>query len=751
MIRAIAIALLLQLGVVHGFAKTPSTSLTRWVDPLIGTAGGGQTTPNVGVPFGMTQWTPATRNGEVRLRAPYYYKDSQIVGLRGTHFLSGSGTKDYGSFQMLAGMGKPDFSRGYLAESLDHSQEHAGPSEYRITLASGVEIAMTGTARCGFIRFRFLKSGPAWISLQNEAEPGDGRLTVNPAAGQIEGENRVRRVYAGNGQLAGFSGYVFVELQHPFTSASTWSGSHMDAPVRSSKQFTSDREGVMLHLVVHAGEVIQARIGTSFVSVEEARRNLRFEVPDWSFDRVEHASRRAWDQQLGKISITASDEEKRIFYTALYHASQLPRIASDVSGTYPGFASPNKVERAVGFTYYDDFSLWDTFRALHPLLVLIDPKRETDMVRSLIEKGKQGGFLPMFPAWNSYTQEMLGDHAIAVIGDAYVKGLRGFDIETAYALMRKNATTLPLDRAAYLDGQGRRGLKSYMQYGYIPLEDQVPDAFHNRGQVSRTLEYAYDDFVLSEVARLLGKKDDAKLFADRAQNYRNVLNPQTGMAQGRHADGSWQVPFDPDKGHSCFVEASSWKSTFFVPQDIPGLIAIEGGPASFVNKLDMLFEKGQYEQGNEPSHHIAYLYDYAGKPEKTQLHVSEIRDQLYTDGPSGLPGNDDAGQMSAWFIFSALGFYPVTPGRPTYAIGTPKYRNAVIHLAGGRDFHIVSPNASKEDIYIERTLLNGKNLKGYELKHADLVRGGRLEFMLSSTPARLPSTARPVNEVSREP
>ena len=297
----------------------------------------------------------------------------------------------------------------------------------------------------------------------------------------------------------------------PFVSAGRWSKGHT-ASEDDRKRSSSADEGVFVTFDIKRGESVQARVGTSFVSVEEAERNLRAEIPDWNFQRVEKASEQAWAKVLGQVDIVGSDVERRILYTALYHTAQVPRICNDVSGTYPRFSGNGEIEHTNGHDYYDDFSLWDTFRALHPLLTILDPRREVDMVQSLVLKGQQGGYLPMFPAWGSYTQEMTGDHAVAVIGDAYAKGLRGFDVDAAYRLMRKSAMTLPLDQQDYIDGQGRRGLASYLQHGFIPLEDKVPYAFHQNGQVSRTLEYAYDDFVLSKFAKATGHTEDAALF-----------------------------------------------------------------------------------------------------------------------------------------------------------------------------------------------------------------------------------------------
>jgi predicted alpha-1,2-mannosidase len=714
------------------FASATKSPLAS-VDPLIGTAGDGQTSPNVGVPYGMTQWTPATRNGEVRVRAPYYYADHEIVGFRGSHFLSGSGTKDYGSFQLLAGMNQPDLSKGYLAYPFSHAEEQATPSSYRLRLPSaGVSVAMTATTRCGLMTFRFAKQGQAWISVQNDARSGDGTLVVDPATQQITGENKVRRVYAGSGLLAGFSGYVVVEFDHPFRVGGRWSGGKLSLE-DGSRSISSPDDGAFVTFDVKPGETVEARIGTSFVSVEEAEKNLRAEIPDWNFRRVERASERAWEATLSRVDIVGSDSDRRIFYTALYHAAQAPRICNDVSGTYPHFSGHGQIEHTQGRDYYDDFSLWDTFRALHPLLTILDPERESDMVQSLVLKGEQGGYLPMFPAWASYTQEMTGDHAVAVIADAYLKGLRGFDVDSAYQLMRKSALTTPQNQQDYIDGQGRRGLNSYLQYGYIPLEDKVPYAFHQQGQVSRTLEYAYDDFALAQYAKATAHAEDAALFFERGQNYRHVLDPKTGYARGRYADGRWSEPFDPSHGYSYLVEGLPTQYAFFAPQDVAGLISVEGGPDIFKQRLDALFRNKQYDQGNEPSHHIAYLYDYAGNASDTQRQVSEIRD-LYKDSVDGLPGNDDAGQMSAWYIFSALGFYPVTPGVPSYAIGTPKYTKTTLHLANGRRFVIKAAGASATTPYIQSATLDGKPIDTYLIEHAAIMKGGELIFHMAASP-----------------
>jgi len=710
--------------------------LADLVDPWVGTANEGQTYPGVGTPFGMTQWTPATQDSERKGLVPYYYADRTFRGIRGSHFLSGSAMQDYGSFQLLAGSGAFRWQGHAPTARFSHDAEHAAPYLYKVELPDlGVTASVTGTARCGLLRFAFHRGGAAWIDVQNNARAGDGSLTVDTAGHQISGWNKVRRIYAGQGKLAGFSGYVVVEFDHAFHVGGTWSGPEVH-PGSTSQTTEASPTGGYVTFDVKPGEVVLARVGTSFVSIDEARKNLRAEIPAWDFAKVEQKSRAAWEKALGTIEVTGDSVDRRIFYTAMYHALQLPRIFSDVSGTYPRFAGGQSIETARGFTYYDDFSTWDTFRAEHPLLTIVDPKDDADMIQSLIVKGEQGRFLPTFPAWNSHTAEMDGDHGVAIIGDAYLKGIRGFDIEEAYRLMRKNALESPASEAEYLDGEGRRALDSYLKYGFIPLEDSVPGAPlpHKNEQVSRTLDYAYDDFVLAEVARALGKPEDEAIFRKRAQNYRNVIDPETGFARGRHADGTWVTPFDPAEKASYITEGLPYQFTFYVLQDIPGLIALEHGNSGFISKLDELFAKNLYDQGNEPSHHIAYLYDYAGAAFKTQQHVAEERVASYKDEPGGLIGNDDAGQMSAWYILSALGFYQVTPGIPRYAIGSPLFADAKIHLPNGKIFQIVVKRNTARAPYIQSAMLNGKPLERFWLTHEEIVSGGTLIFKMSSTP-----------------
>jgi len=701
---------------------------------MIGTAAEGQTFPATGVPFAMTQWTPQTRAGESKCVAPYYAADTLIQGFRGSHFLSGSCAQDYGSFTVMPMADPAKLGATEQTSSFSRASEHARPYLYSVDLTdSGIHADITGSQRSGMMRFRFAageKTG--WLSVENNMRLGRGTVRIDPERQEITGANPVYRIYAGNGQPAGFSGYVVIQFDHPFKVGGTWAGSHRHNGTLEQSS-TTPRLGAFVSFDLPTDETVKVRIGTSFTSIEEARRNLTEEMPDWNFDAAAARARAAWNSALDSIQVAGHSPDRRIFYTALYHAMLLPRIFSDRSGTYPQFGGGGTVETAKGFTYYCDYSVWDTFRAVHPLLTILDPDRERDMVKSLITKGDQGGFLPIYPAWNSYTAEMIGDHAGAIITDAYVKGIRGFDAEAAYRLIRKNATQTPLD-AAYRNGEGRRALDSYLKYGYIPLEDHVPNAFHGNEQVSRTLEYAYDDYVVSVLAGALGHSADAEIFARRAQNYRNVIDPETGFARGRYANGAWDSPFNPANPYTYITESTPFVYTFFVLQDIPGLIEAVHGREAFEKKLDALFDGGYYDHGNEPSHHIAYLYDDAGVPAKTQFHIHQIMSKQYRDSNDGLAGNDDAGQMSAWYVMSALGFYAVTPGTPRYSIGTPRFDETTVNLGHGRRLHILAKGAESGRFYVRSVRLNGVLLHRTFILHSEIAAGGELVFEMSDHP-----------------
>ena len=707
----------------------------RSVDPRIGTANDGQTYPVVGMPFGMTGWTPETQPTEGKCLSPYYDRDLKITGFRGSHWLSGSCTQDYGTVTLMPTTGVLKVSPQERASLYQHASEVMSPAYYSVMLESyQTKVELTGSMRSGILRITYPVGEVANLLIEPNAKSGEGFVEIRPEKHEVVGYNPVHRLYQGAGQPAGFNGYFVVRLQNPIRQFGTWCG---DAITPDSHQQGKgcNRLGAYISLEKGAKREVLVEVGTSFTSVEEAEKNLDAENKGFDFEGTKSAAEVAWRKLLQRVEIEGgTPAQQTVFYTALFHSSLAPRVVSDADGTYNGFAQEGKLHRASeGGAYYDDFSLWDTFRALHPLLTILDPKREEQMVQSLVDKGDQGGFLPIFPSWNSYTSEMVGDHAVAVIYDAYAKGLRDFDVQDAYRLVKQNATVTP-PHADYVLGKGRRALTSYDQYGFIPLEDEVLDAFHHHEQVSRTLEYAYDDFVVSQFADALGHHTDAEMFRKRSGNWKNVFDPSVGFVRGRYKNGTWVQPFDPGKPAAYITEGVPWQYTFFVPHDMSGLIKAMGGDASFIAKLDGLFAAKLYDQGNEPSHNIAYLYNYAGAPWKTQMRVRDILQNEFHTGTSGLPGNDDAGQMSAWYVLSAMGFYPLCPGTPTYALGSPIFSRVVIHQPNGKDFTVLAPKTSAQNIYVQAVRLNGKLLSNSEIKHSDITSGSTLSFEMAPEP-----------------
>ena len=713
-------------------------------DQRIGAVNSGQTFPAVGVPFGMTHWTPQTQASEDKCVAPYYAQDERLQGIRASHWWSGSCTHDYGSATFAAVTGPLRLRAEERASAFSRAEEVMTPAYYAATLtAHGVRVEVTGTARAGILRFTFLRDGEAAILVhanrKSQGAVAGGLARVDAAAGTIEISNPVQRIYAGSGRAAGFSGHTAARIDVPFEAWGTWdeAGSRaVDRPGAGERAGEGFVFGGYVRFRARAGQVVIVRAGTSFTSVEAARRNLEAETGTAGFEEVRARAEAAWEAALGRVRVrggTVGDRE--VFYTALYHALLMPRLFSDVSGTYPRFGGGGATLTARGFEYYDDFSLWDTFRAQHPLLVLIQPERVPDLVRSLLAKADQGGFLPNFPGWNSYTSAMIGDHGASVIADAWVKGVRGFDGEAALAALVKNATVSP-PPDEYADGKGRRALAEYTALGFIPLEQEVKEAFHRREQVSRTLEYAYDDFAIAALARALGREDVAATFERRAASWRNVFDPSIGFVRGRHADGRWAEAFDPAAEQPWITEGTPWHYSFFVPHDVPGLVEAMGGRSAFVARLDRLFAEGRYWHGNEPSHHIAYLYDHAGAPWRTQEEVRRILASEYGPGPAGLKGNDDTGQMSAWYVFSALGLYPVCPGSARYEIGSPLFEEARIDLGGGRTFTVRAPGASAANRYVESAALDGRPHDRPWLAHEDVARGATLELRMGPRPNR---------------
>ena len=707
----------------------------RYVNPLIGTdirivqgkdknstEERGQIMPAVGVPHGMTNWVAQTQATEQKCHPPYYYFQDAIQGFRASHWMNGSCTQDYGSVTIMPLCNKLETDPVKRSSSFDHTKEIATPSYYSVDLNDyGIHAELTGLSRAGIMQFSFEQDGDHYIVIEPNSDEGVAFVEVDPEKKEITGYNPVHRIYQGYGKEAGFSGHFVIQLNEEIADYGVWDSTTITSG-RKSARGQKHAVGAWVKLASDKPGKTLVKVATSFTSIDNARKNLACEIPGWDFNEVRQASSDTWTQTLGQIAGKGNNEEKVKFYSALYNAHFLPRTFSDVDGSYPKFDGGGQIMKMDHGTYYCDFSQWVTYRAVHPLFSILNPSRNGDMTHSLVLKGQQGGWLPIFPSWNSYTAAMIGDHCIAMIGDAIIKDAPGFDYEEAYMLMRKNAFEANPDSGSYRDGKGRRAMESYLKYNYVPLEDQVMEAFHRREQVSRTLEYAYDDFVLSQVAKKLGKTDDYKALIKRAENYRNVIDPETGYARGRHADGTWIEPFDPFASTSFICEGTPYHYTWYAPQDIAGLIRHMGGKERFINRLDTFFEGDYYWHGNEPGHHIAYLFAYAGEPWKTQKWVHDIINREYFTTPDGLSGNDDAGQMSSWLVFSMVGFYPVCPGMPYYVIGSPfkAYYN--------------NPRLLHKGTQRKSATLNGQPYDKSYILHKDIMNGGILSFVMGDTP-----------------
>jgi predicted alpha-1,2-mannosidase len=679
-----------------------------------GTEVKGQTFPATGRPFGMTQWTPETRTTEDKCVSPYYYNDKLITGFRASHWMSGSCTQDYGSATLMPfTTGKPDTLKYAPVSRFSHKNETASPAYYKVQLDNfGITAEITASVRSGILRFTFPGKTPGYILIRMNSDEKQGKVWFNKQKNEIQGYNPVHRIYQGTGEPAGFSGYFVIRF---------------DKPVAVISQLQGEQQ---IAVSISAEKVITAKVGTSFTGIEAAAKNLDQEIPDWDFDGVKKASEDSWNQAIGKVVIRGGTDDDRVkFYTALYHCYQLPRIVSDCDGSYQGFADDTLIHKTDGFDYYDDFSMWDTYRALHPLLTILEPQRSRDMVRSLVLKAQQGGWMPVFPAWSNYTAAMIGDHASTMIADCYLKGITGFDAETAYKFMRKNAFEIP-DGKEYMEGKGRRAIESYLKYGYIPMEDSVWDAFHRNEQVSRTLEYALDDYALSRFAKALGKEDDYQTLMKRSENWKNVFDDEKEFVRGRLSNGSWFEPFDPYSRVKYICEGTPFQYTWYVPHNIPGLIKAMGGNEQFIAKLNEFFDNGFYWHGNEPDQQVPYIFAMAGQPEKTQHQVREIINSEYGTGPGGLSGNEDAGQMSAWLVFSMMGFYPVCPASDQYIITTPVFDEVKILFPGGKYFLISSLNRSPGTNYIRAISKDGGRYSDWFIKHDDITKGSRFTFQL---------------------
>ncbi len=744
-INKLSLSIMLTAILFMTSCKEKTVNLIQFANPLIGTGlssgpngikhnqgseGWSQDIPAVSTPFGMTQWTPQTRDTESKCVSPYYYGGKKIQGFRGTHWLGGSCTQDYGSFTIMPITGYLKTFADERSCAYSHENEISTPAYYSCLLLQDhlTYVEMTGTARSGFFKFSYIDKTDVKILITPNSDEGQGYIKVDPEKQEIYGYNPVHRIYQGWGQPAGFSGYFVVRFNKPLDSYGCYF--QMEDLKEQAEISGKPDIGAYAAFNVNKDDVIMAKVGTSFTSIEEARANLDAEIPHWDFKKTKAETEQIWNEAFSTVQLKGGKtEDYTTFYTALYHSMLYPRTFSDVDGSYPSFdgnKSIQKVEK--GHVYYDDFSLWDTFRAQLPLVSIIAPDKYEDMMKSLVLKAEQGGWLPIFPMWNSYTSAMVGDHANTALGDAYIKGF-DINIDKAYPYMRKNAFEIS-EGDDYINGKGRRAMKSYLEYGYIPLEDSVKEAFHKNEQTSRTLEYSMVDDVLSKVAAKYGKADDAGILAKRGKNYQLVFDDETKSMRGRHIDGTWSKDYNPLGRASYLTEGTPMQHMWFVPQDIPGLFDLIGDKKLVHDKLDELFDTGEYWHANEPCHHIPYLYNYLGDYAKTQKTVKGIMSSEYNNFDGGIPGNDDSGQMSAWYAFSAMGFYPVSPGSGEYQLSSPVFTEVELNLntkyyPGGK--FTISLNDTATYQTFNHVELNGNTIP-FVLKHEDIRQGGKLKF-----------------------
>ncbi len=726
-----AVALLILILVLLGFSScTSNKSAADWVNPFIGTDGHGHTFPGATLPFGMVQLSPDTRKDSWDGCSGYHYSDRLILGFSHTH-LSGTGVGDYGDIRMMPALGELRLragdkeTPGYHSAFL-HENEKATPGYYSVKLDDYQIIAeLTASERAGFHRYSFPASNEAHILIDLFESVTSEKILDSEI--QIVNDTVITGFRRTKGWANDQHCYFYAVFSKPFQSFGIQDEGKVLKQARTAKG---------TDLVAWAGfettenEKILVKVGLSAVDPQGAKNNVLNEIPDWNFEKVKQSAEQSWNNELSKIDIKTNDTKEKVkFYTAVYHSMIAPNMWSDADGRYRGH--DNNIHKDTVHNQYTVFSLWDTFRALHPLFNLIDKKRSADFVQSMLIVEEQGGLLPVWELAANETWCMIGYHAVPVIADAIALDIKGFDRTKALDAMVKSAS------------QTQFGLDFYRSEGYIPADQESES-------VSKTLEYAYDDWCIGETARRLGKDSLAKVFFLRSENYKNLYDPQTHFFRGRQ-NGGFLSPFDPAQVNFMLTEANSWQYNFFVPHDIMGHIRLMGGAEVYGNMLDSLFWAktqltgrqqaditgliGQYAHGNEPSHHMAYLYNYIGQPAKTQELVNRIIDEMYSDQPDGLCGNEDCGQMSAWYVMSALGFYPVTPGTGIYSIGSPRFDEARIKLDEEKVFTIKTKNRDKTNAFIAAIELNNKPLNRSYLKAEDIVNGGEMLVRYDEKPS----------------
>jgi predicted alpha-1,2-mannosidase len=722
--------------------------LTSWVDPFIGTGGVGfgvgQMVPGATMPFGMVKVSPDTteRTGAVEFYhcAGYYYYDPYVLGFSHNH-LPGVGVADLGNilFMPMTAMDETKTRPSEYRAPLDHATETAVPGYYSVVLPDrGVTAELTAMVHAALHRYTFSAGAERFVLIDldhmasSNTQAFDQHVTIDAAAGTVSGDVLGKGSFSGG--YGGLRVYFHAVFNVPVASYGTWTEAGF-AP--GTAQAAGDAIGAYLGFGPADGTPIMARVGMSYISVEQAKTNLESEIPAFDFDAIRTAADAAWERDLSVVRVEGgTDRDKKIFYTALYHAYQMPTIFSDANGKYLGF--DGEVHDAVNFTYYTDLSLWDTYRTLHPLIALLAPARARDMIVSLIKMYEQGGAFPRWPMGAGEGGSMVGDSFDIVIADAWLKGVTDFDVETAWTGMLKPADG-PMPPGSRYGGRG--GIESYLALGYVAADQED-------GSVSETQEYTYNDFALSQLAAALGKTKDRDRFSARAGNYKNVFHPETKFFRGRNADGTWVEDFSETGWKDYYVEGDAWQYRFFVPYDVPGLASLFGGNAGLIAELDRLFalsaeeRKTQkdsplfpsyYWHGNEPDIHTAFLYAEAGRPDLTADWSRWVVKEWYTDDQDGIPGNDDGGTMSAWLMFAMMGFYPV-PARDIYIVGSPMFTKVTLNLKGGV-FVVEALGASRNGKYVQTATLDGAALDTAWFSHTAIAGGARLRLEMGNAPS----------------
>lgn len=707
---------------------------TEYVNPFIGTDFTGNTYPGAQAPFGMVQLSPDNGLPGWDRISGYFYPDSTIAGFSHTH-LSGTGAGDLYdiSFMPVTLPYKEADAPLGIHSLFSHDEETASAGYYQVRLKDyDINVELTATERCGIQRYTFPEADAAIFLNLRKAMNWD---FTNDTRIEVVDSVTIQGYRFSDGWARDQHIYFRTRFSKPFASVQLDTA----AVIKDGKRIGSSAIA-RFDFHTSAGEQILVTTAISGVSMEGAARNLAAEAPADDFDKYLAATRKNWNEQLSKVEIKSNDiDEKVKFYTALYHSMLAPTIYSDVDGAYYG---PDKqVHQADGWTNYSTFSLWDTYRAAHPLYSYIEPQRVNDMVKSFLAFSEQNGRLPVWNFYGSETDMMIGYHAVPVIVDAYLKGIGDFDPKKALAAC---VATANIDEY--------RGIGLYKKYGYVPYD--VTDHYNSENwSLSKTLEYAYDDYCIARMAEKLGEKQIADEFYKRSLNYKNVYNSQTTFMQPRNNKGSFIENFSPDDYTPHICESNGWQYFWSVQQDVDGLISLVGGKERFTQKLDSMFTYnpsadedlpifstgmiGQYAHGNEPSHHVIYLFNAIGQPWKTQKYAAEVMHELYKNTPAGLCGNEDCGQMSAWYVFSAMGFYPVDPISGKYEIGTPMYPEMKMHLANGKTFTILAPAVSKENIYIQSVKLDGKPYDKSYITHEQIMNGSIFEFEMGNKPGKV--------------